>query len=74
MSVGKLSIVKIQDILEKSRKDGFSKFEWQHRDKNNEIVWGEISLTQIVLMAEKLRISVEGFDFSDLPNVRCILV
>lgn len=51
---GKLSIVKIQDILLQSRKDGFSKFEWQYRDKDGEIVWGEISLTQMKIDGEEL--------------------
>lgn len=51
---GRLSIVKMQDILEQSRKDGFSKFEWQHRDKHSEIVWGEISLTLMSIEGEEL--------------------
>lgn len=31
----------------------------------------EISLTQIISLAEKLRLNVERFNFSDVPNVRC---
>ena len=46
---GSDSVVKLQEMITECCQNGFSKFEWQYRDKSDEIVWGEIALKHLVI-------------------------
>lgn len=52
-SDGSVSVVKAGEMIAKARQDGYSRFEWQHKDKNNNLFYVDVSFTLIPISGDE---------------------